>query len=202
MLGGFLIYTGISHLTINRIEFLAQVPTWLPLDADLVVVLSGIAEIALGAALILLRRYRALVGWLTAAFFVIIFPGNIAQYTNGIDAFGLNSDTARFVRLLFQPLLVVWAIWCTGAWQAWRNRRQPPSDPAGTHQRLASISPARFSPARGPTPHPRAARPTPPHRAAPSGAAAPRRGPAARPARPPAPASGRAARTSPLRPLA
>lgn len=130
VLGGFLLYAGISHLTFNRTEFLAQVPLWVPLDADLVVVLSGIVEIALGAALIVVRRYRALVGWLTAAFFVIIFPGNISQYVNGIDAFGLNSDTARFVRLFFQPLLVAWAIWSTGAWPAWRAARQRPSDPA------------------------------------------------------------------------
>jgi uncharacterized membrane protein len=129
LLGGFLLYAGISHLTFNRTEFLAQVPTWVPLDADLVVVLSGIVEIALGASLIVVRRYRALVGWLTAAFFVLIFSGNTSQYVNGIDAFGLNSDAARFVRLLFQPLLVAWAIWSTGAWPAWRVSRQRPSDP-------------------------------------------------------------------------
>jgi uncharacterized membrane protein len=129
LLGGFLLYAGISHLTFNRTEFLAQVPTWVPLDADLVVVLSGIVEIALGAALVVVRRYRALVGWLTAVFFIAIFPGNISQYVNGIDAFGLNSDAARLVRLFFQPLLVAWAIWSTGAWPAWRVLRGRPSDP-------------------------------------------------------------------------
>ncbi len=124
LLGAALLYAGISHLTFARTEFVAQVPTWLPLDGDLVVVMSGIVEILLGVALIVLRRYRALVGWVTAIFFVLIFPGNISQYANGIDAFGLNTDTARFVRLFFQPLLVLWALWSTGAWQAWRNRHQ------------------------------------------------------------------------------
>ena len=124
LLGAALLYAGITHLTVARTEFLAQVPTWLPLDGDLVVVLSGIVEITLGLALIFVRRYRALVGWLAAIFFVLIFPGNISQYTNGIDAFGLNTDMARLVRLFFQPLLVLWALWCTGAWQAWRNRHQ------------------------------------------------------------------------------
>ncbi len=124
LLGAALLYAGISHLTVARTEFLAQVPTWLPLDGDLVVVLSGIVEVLLGVALIALRRYRALVGWVTAIFFVVIFPGNISQYVNGIDAFGLNTDTARFVRLFFQPLLVLWALWSTGAWQAWRYRHQ------------------------------------------------------------------------------
>ena len=116
LLGLFLLYAGITHLTVARTEFLAQVPTWLPLDGDLVVVVSGIVEILLGIALILVRRYRALVGWVTAIFFVVIFPGNISQYVNGIDAFGLDTDTARAVRLLFQPLLVLWALWSTGAW--------------------------------------------------------------------------------------
>ena len=122
LLGAFLLFAGISHLTVARADFLAQVPPWVPLNGDLVVVLSGIAEIALGAALMVLPRYRALVGWVVAAFFVAIFPGNISQYVNGIDAFGLNTDTARAVRLLFQPLFVLWALWSTGAWPAWRNR--------------------------------------------------------------------------------
>jgi uncharacterized membrane protein len=66
------------------------------------------------------RRRRTTVGWLTAAFFVVIFPGNISQFVTGADAFGLDSDLARGVRLLFQPVLVVWALWCTGAWASWR----------------------------------------------------------------------------------
>ena len=122
ILGAFLLFAGISHLTVARSEFLAQVPVWVPLDGDLVVVLSGIAEIVLGFALIVLPGYRALVGWVVAAFFVAIFPGNIAQYLNGVDAFGLNTDMARAVRLFFQPVLVLWALWSTGAWEAWRNR--------------------------------------------------------------------------------
>lgn len=135
LLGLFLLYAGITHLTVARTEFLAQVPTWLPLDGDLVVVVSGIVEILLGIALILVRRYRALVGWVTAIFFVVIFPGNISQYVNGIDAFGLDTDTARAVRLLFQPLLVLWALWSTGAWQAWRNRHQNAAPVAGLETR-------------------------------------------------------------------
>lgn len=122
LLGVALLFAGIGHLTFARREFLAQVPRWVPLDADLVVVLSGLVEIALGAALIGLPRYRVLTGWLTAAFFIAIFPGNIWQFIDRIDGFGLTSDTARGIRLLFQPVLVVWALWCTGAWAAWRHR--------------------------------------------------------------------------------
>lgn len=124
LLGGFLAYAGLGHLLWARTEFQAQVPGWLPMDADLAVVLSGVVEILLGAALVALPKHRVLVGWVVAAFFVAVFPGNIAQYVNQTDAFGLDSDTARAVRLVFQPVLVAWALWSTEAWQTWRNRRR------------------------------------------------------------------------------
>jgi uncharacterized membrane protein len=123
-LGGALAYAGITHLTTNRAEFQAQVPTWVPLSADFVVLASGVVEIALGIALASLQ-YRRQVGWLTATFFIAIFPGNISQYVNGIDAFGLDTDQARLTRLFFQPLLVLWALWGTGVLM--RNRAKNPS---------------------------------------------------------------------------
>lgn len=124
LLGLALAGAGLSHLTWSRTEFLAQVPGWVPLDADLVVVLSGIVEIGLGLALAIDRRHRVLLGWVAAAFFVAVFPGNVSQFVDGDDAFGLDSDAARAVRLLFQPLLVAWALWSTGAWAAWRAGRR------------------------------------------------------------------------------
>ena len=114
LLGATLLYTGTLHLTSRRLEFQAQVPTWLPLSPDFVVIASGVVELALGLALISLRRRRE-VGIATALFFIAIFPGNINQYVNGIDAFGLDTDQARLIRLFFQPLLVLWALWSTGA---------------------------------------------------------------------------------------
>ena len=122
LLGAALIYAGIAHLTTSRLEFQAQVPTWVPLSADFVVLASGVVEIVLGIMLASLQ-YRRRVGWITAAFFVAIFPGNISQYVNGIDAFGLDTDQARLTRLFFQPLLVLWALWATGAWRSWRKGR-------------------------------------------------------------------------------
>jgi uncharacterized membrane protein len=120
LLGAALLLAGTGHLTFQRLEFAAQVPRWLPLDADFVVVASGVVELLLGASLVLLGRWRVLVGVVVAAFFVAIFPGNINQYVHGISAFGLDTDRARFVRLFFQPLLVLWALWSTGAWRALR----------------------------------------------------------------------------------
>jgi uncharacterized membrane protein len=125
VLGFALAYAGVGHLTSNRQEFQAQVPTLLKDYADFVVLASGVVEIALGIGLIALWRYRAQLGWLVAAFFVAIFWGNISQYVNGVDAFGLNSDRARLIRLFFQPLLVMWALGGTGAWRAWRSRVKP-----------------------------------------------------------------------------
>jgi len=123
LLGAFLLLAGISHLTVNREAFLAQVPTWLPLDGDFVVVASGIVEIVLGAALLALGRYRVQVGVIVAAFFIAIFPGNISQLVTQTDSFGLNTDLDRSIRLLFQPVLVLWALWSTGAWKAYREHR-------------------------------------------------------------------------------
>lgn len=114
LLGGFLAFAGISHLTFNRMEFRAQVPNWLPLDTDLVVVLSGIVEICLGLSLVFLIKGKRWAGIATAIFFILIFPGNVSQYVNKIDSFGLNTDGLRLTRLFFQPILVLWALWSTG----------------------------------------------------------------------------------------
>ena len=115
LLGAALIFAGIGHLTTSRAEFQAQVPTWLPLDADFVVLASGMVEILLG--LWLSSGYRKpLAGVITALFFIAIFPGNISQWITGTSAFGLTTDSARLTRLFFQPLLVLWALWSTGGW--------------------------------------------------------------------------------------
>lgn len=125
ILGCFMLYAGYSHLTFNRIEFQAQVPDWVPLSKDLVVILSGIVEILLGIGMVFWAKQRVKVGLALALFYVLIFPGNISQYINGTDAFGaLNSDKARLIRLFFQPVLIAWALWSTGAWKAWKNRKK------------------------------------------------------------------------------
>ncbi len=116
LLGVALTFAGSSHLGSAREEFRAQVPTWLPMDADFVVLASGVVEIILGLSLVFLWRWKMWVGLIVAAFFIAIFPGNISQFVNGIDAFGLDTDLARGIRLLFQPLLVLWALWSTGGW--------------------------------------------------------------------------------------
>jgi uncharacterized membrane protein len=122
-LGAILVFAGVTHLTVAREELQAQVPRWFPVHEDAVVVVSGVVEITLGAALAGWRRGRVPVGWVVAAFFVAIFPGNIAQFVEGKDGFGLDTDQKRFVRLFFQPVLVLWALWSTGAWRDRRSLR-------------------------------------------------------------------------------
>lgn len=134
ILAAFLAFAGISHFT-NAGEFLAQVPPFLAWP-QAVVAVSGVVELGLAAALVALRQHRAVVGWVVAAFFVAVFPGNVSQFVTETPAFGLDSDLARGIRLLFQPLLVLWALWCTGAWRDFRSRRSdaastPGQDPAG-----------------------------------------------------------------------
>ena len=113
-LGSFMVFAGVSHLTFAREEFQAQVPDWMPVDHDLVVLGSGVLEISLGAAMLALPRHRRVVGIALATFFVLIFPGNIAQYVEGTDAFGLDTDAKRFGRLFGQPVLIAAALWAAG----------------------------------------------------------------------------------------
>jgi uncharacterized membrane protein len=115
ILGAMMIYVAIGHLSFSRIDFQAQVPDWIPLDKDLVVILSGIVEALLGLGMIFYTQKKVLVGIALASFYILIFPGNIYQYINGISAFGLDTDQARLIRLFFQPVLVLWALWSTGA---------------------------------------------------------------------------------------
>ena len=122
LLGTAMVGAGILHLTTQRDDFRAQVPAWFPVDDDLTVLASGVVEIALGIAFVALPDRRRLVGALLAGFFVVVFPGNVAQYVEGADAFGLDTDGKRLARLFFQPVLVLWALW-GGGWLRRRPRR-------------------------------------------------------------------------------
>ncbi len=112
LLGAALTFAGTAHLSFARAEFQAQVPTWLPLDVDFVVLASGVVEIAIGVWL-LTGYKKKIAGLAAAALFIAVFPGNISQWLTQTDAFGLNTDEARLTRLFFQPLLVIWALWST-----------------------------------------------------------------------------------------
>jgi uncharacterized membrane protein len=122
VLGSSMVLAAIAHVTFLRAEFQAQVPNWVLLDKDLVVVLSGVAELALGLSMLFWKQRRKEVGVALAVFFILIFPGNIAQYVNQTNAFYLDTDTKRLTRLFFQPVLIVWALWSTGFFKRTRRR--------------------------------------------------------------------------------
>ncbi|MFB9052783.1 hypothetical protein ACFFVB_06785 [Formosa undariae] len=122
ILGSIMVLAAIGHLTFQRDEFQAQVPNWIPLSKDLVVILSGLVELGFGLSMIFWKKERVKIGIALALFYILIFPGNIAQYMNGTDAFGLDTDTKRLVRLFFQPVLVIWALWSTDALRYLKNK--------------------------------------------------------------------------------
>lgn len=122
LLGSFMVTAGTGHLTFVRQDFQAQVPNWVPLDKDTVVLLSGVVEIGLGLTLVLAKgQNRVRMGLGLAAFYAAIFPGNIHQYTHHLSAFGLNSDDKRLGRLFMQPVLMGVVLWATGALKALRK---------------------------------------------------------------------------------
>lgn len=130
LLGSAMVFAGIAHLSFKRKEFQAQVPRWLPSDPgtmDVIVLTSGLAEISLGLLMLFAKNKKITTGLILAVFYILIFPGNISQYQNKIDGFGLDTDNKRFVRLLFQPLLIYGALWSTGAdqylAQKWEEKR-------------------------------------------------------------------------------
>ncbi|MCC3154105.1 DoxX family membrane protein [Hymenobacter sp. BT770] len=123
LLGSFMVVAGTGHLTFARQDFQAQVPDFVPLNKDTVVLLSGVAEIGLGLALLLVKRRRVAMGLGLAAFYAAVFPGNVHQYTHHISAFGLDTDAKRLGRLFFQPVLMGWALWSTGALQALQRKK-------------------------------------------------------------------------------
>lgn len=123
LLGIFMVVAALEHFTYKRLEFQAQVPNWIPFDKDLVVILSGILELGLGLGMLFWKKERIKVGIALAVFYILIFPGNIAQYVNSTNAFGLDTDKARLIRLFFQPVLVLWALWSTGALKYFFTRK-------------------------------------------------------------------------------
>lgn len=119
-----MIFAALGHFIFSRQEFQAQVPDWIPLSKDAVVIISGIVELSLGLAMIFWWKQKVRVGIALALFYILIFPGNIAQCINGTDAFGLDTDRARLIRLFFQPVLIFWALWSAGVLAYLRRKKQ------------------------------------------------------------------------------
>ena len=108
-LAGVMGAAGVVHLT-SADSFLPMLPPQLPARVPIVWA-TGAVELALAAGLVAApARHRQRAGRALAIYLVAIFPANIYQAVAGTDAFGMTSSTARWLRLLFQPLLIVWAL--------------------------------------------------------------------------------------------
>lgn len=121
-LGIAMIGAGIGHLSFARETFQAQVPDWVPFSKDFVVLASGVVEISFGLAMVFLAKQKEYIGLILAIFFVLIFPGNVHQYMQHLDGFGLNTDDKRLGRLFFQPVLIFLALYSTDGWKLLKKK--------------------------------------------------------------------------------
>ena len=103
---------GVVHLR-SPAPFLAITPEWVPYPRE-VIAFTGVCEIA-GAIGLLTTRFRWWAGVMLAAYAVCVFPANINHAVNMISVGGLpNSWWYHGPRLLLQPVLVWWALYCSG----------------------------------------------------------------------------------------
>ncbi len=109
----FYLAAGIIHLRSPH-DFIAITPHWVP-DAPLVIALTGMAEIAGALALMVVPRLRQAAGVGLALYAICVFPANINQAIHDIPIGGQHlSWWYHGPRLLFQPVLVWWALWAGG----------------------------------------------------------------------------------------
>lgn len=121
-MGLAMIAAGIGHLTFARKTFQVQVPDFVPFTKDFTVLASGVVEIMLGLALIFAGKRKREFGLFLAIFYVLIFPGNIHQYTERLDGFGLDTDAKRLGRLFMQPVLIFLVLYATGGWKLLKKK--------------------------------------------------------------------------------
>ena len=117
---------GAIHLSSPR-AFLPIVPNWVPAPLAVVIV-TGVCELA-GAAGLITRRWRWWAGVMLALYAICVFPANIKHAFEGIDVPQLpHSWWYHGPRLIAQPVVVWWALFCAGVidWP-FRPARNPAS---------------------------------------------------------------------------
>ncbi len=87
-----------------------MIPKFLPYPG-FIVYFTGIIEVILAIGLIS-HRSRRLSGILIALFFIAVFPANVVKMMGDIEIQGtFNSPVMSWIRLLFQPIFIVWALY-------------------------------------------------------------------------------------------
>ena len=110
VMAAFYLLAGLLHLRSPE-AFLPIVPDWAPSPRELVL-FTGVCELA-GATALLMPRFRRFAGVTLALYAVCVFPANIKHAVYHIDVAALPSGLGYHVpRLMFQPVLVWWALFC------------------------------------------------------------------------------------------
>ncbi len=111
LLAGFFAFAGAMHFVIPR-SYESIVPPWLPLRRE-AVILSGVAEIVGGAA-VLSRNSRRFARWWLLGLLTAVFPANVQMAVNPEQVRGLDLRRiprwALWARLPLQPLAMLW-VW-------------------------------------------------------------------------------------------
>jgi len=108
LLGLFFIAAGINHFW-HSAFYVAMMPPYLPLH-DALVVVSGLAEIGLGA-LVMFKRWQVVAGWGLVALSVAVFPANV-QMALHPELFPRFTPAGLWLRLPLQAVAVAWIVWC------------------------------------------------------------------------------------------
>jgi uncharacterized membrane protein len=110
-LAGFFAFAGAMHFVVPR-SYEAMMPPSLPNHRE-AVVLSGIAEIAGGLAIVP-RRTRRFARWWLLGLLLSVFPANVHMAVNPEQVRGLDLNRiprwALWARLPLQPLAMLW-VW-------------------------------------------------------------------------------------------
>lgn len=112
VLAAFYAAAGVAHLVVPE-KLLAITPSWVPFPSQ-VIFITGICEI-LGAVALVTRPLRWWAGIAFALYAVCVWPANFKHAIEGIDLPYIASNWLYHgPRLVFQPVLVWWALYCSG----------------------------------------------------------------------------------------
>lgn len=110
-LAAFFTFAGIMHFVIPR-SYEATMPPYLPYHRESVLV-SGIAEIAGGIAVLVPSTRRPFARWWLLALLAAVFPANLHMAVNPEQVHGLDRRVPRWTlwaRLPLQAVMMVW-VW-------------------------------------------------------------------------------------------
>ena len=104
-------FAGAAHWAMPT-PFVQHLPPWVPF-AEALVLVTGVLEVGLGAALLLRQPWRRRAGLALAAYFVAVFPANVYVAVADVAVDGQPGGWYPWLRLPLQLLFVAWALWCT-----------------------------------------------------------------------------------------